>query len=53
MIRFCCFNLTSLPVPRQGKNIMGFIFFLFYYTNIVEEIHMKLKYRNSHFGFGE
>jgi hypothetical protein len=44
MMRFCCFTQTSgIFQPRQTQDNQGFIFFLFYYTNIVTEIYQKLK----------
>jgi len=34
---------TGKPAVRQTQNIEGFIFFLFYYTNIIMEVYQKLK----------
>jgi hypothetical protein len=34
---------TGKPALRQAQNFEGFIFFLFYYTNINIEVYQKLK----------
>jgi len=39
MIRFCCFTLSPLSLEYLEKD---FILFIFYYTNIVEEIYKKI-----------